>query len=370
MNIMIFVILLMTALSLSGIGSFLMLRNLSMLTDAISHSVLLGIVLAYFIAKDVESPLLIFGAALFGLITVYAIESLSNTGLVKNDDAVGIVFPLFFALAVILITKFARNVHLDTDVVLMGEVILAPLNTVNVMGFDIPKALLFSSIMFVVNTLFIIIFFKELKVSSFDPDFASISGFSSKILFYALMSLASLSAVISFDSVGAILVISFFITPAATAYLISKDLKKMLLLSGVFAFINCLIGFVAASLLNLSMSGTTASVAGLVFLVVLSFNRNGMIGQIYMKYKNKKLVKAYSVLIHIGNHLGKPEEKRELGLDSINNHLNWDNSTTLKNINYLVKKDLIKVNNSKEIYELTNLGYNKYRKLLEEYNLI
>ncbi|MBU5668633.1 metal ABC transporter permease [Peptoniphilus sp. MSJ-1] len=369
MNIMIFIILLMTALSLSGIGSFLMLRNLSMLTDAISHSVLLGIVLAYFVAKDIESPLLIIGAALFGLITVFAIESLSNTGLVKNDDAVGIVFPLFFALAVILITKFARNVHIDTDVVLMGEVILAPLNTMNVFGFDLPKALVFSSIMFVINSLFIIIFFKELKVSSFDPDFASISGFSSKILFYALMTLASLSAVISFDSVGAILVISFFITPAATAYLISKDLKKMLILSGVFAAINCLLGFLIANFLNLSMSGTTATVAGVVFLIVLSFNKDGMIGQIYMKHKNKKLITAYSVLIHIGTHLGKTEEIEELGVSTINTHLNWDKNTTLKNINYLKKKNLVKVNNSKMIYELTDLGYNKYKSLLEEFNL-
>lgn len=369
MNFMIFVILLMTALSLSGIGSFLMLRNLSMLMDAISHSVLLGIVLGYFMTKNIESPLLIFGAALFGLITVIAIESISNTGLVKNDDAVGIVFPLFFALAVILITKFARNVHLDTDVVLMGEVILAPLNTIKIFGLEVPKALVLSGTMFIINTLFIITFFKELKVSSFDADFATISGFSSKLLFYALMSLASISAVVSFDSVGAILVISFFITPAATAYLVSKDLKKMIVLSGVFAAINCFLGFLIANIYNLSMSGTTAAVAGLIFFIVLSFNRNGMIGQIYLKYQNRKLVRAYSVLIHIGTHIGTEIEGQELGINTINTHLNWDKKTTLKNINYLIKKELVKVNQSKEIYELTDLGYQKYKSLLKEFKL-
>ncbi|KXA28662.1 ABC 3 transport family protein [Peptoniphilus harei] len=369
MNIMIFIILFMTALSCAGIGSFLMLRSLSMLTDAISHSVLLGIVLAYFITKDIESPMLILGAAVFGLITVYAIESLSNTGLVKNDDAVGIVFPLFFALAVILITKFARNVHLDTDVVLMGEVILAPLNTITILGFELPKALVLSSGMFIVNTVFIVVFFKELKVTSFDPDFASISGFSSKLLFYALMSLASLSAVISFDSVGAILVISFFITPGATAYIISKDLKKMLFLSAIFAFINCMLGFLVATYLNLSMSGTTAAMAGLVFLLVLIFNKNGMIGQIYVRHQNRMLIKAYSILIHIGSHQGREEEKAELGADSIAKHLNWDKATTDKNIFYLTKKKLINLNSDKMIYELTSLGYNKYTSLLEEFNI-
>lgn len=135
-------VLLVTAIACSLIGVFLVLRSLSMLADAISHSILLGIVIAYFIVKDISSVYLVFGAALFGIITVFSIESLSKTKLVKNDDAVGIVFPMFFALAVILITKYARNVHLDVDVVLMGEVIMAPLNTMNFFGYEIPKSLL------------------------------------------------------------------------------------------------------------------------------------------------------------------------------------------------------------------------------------
>ena len=155
-------VLLTTAAACAVLSPFLVLRKLSMVSDAISHSVLLGIVIAFFIVKDVGSPFLIVGAAIFGVITVFAVEFLSGTGLVKNDDAVGIVFPMFFALAVVLITKFARNVHLDTDVVLMGEVIIAPLNRIEFMGIDLSKAFVQMGILLVVNLLFVLIFFKEL----------------------------------------------------------------------------------------------------------------------------------------------------------------------------------------------------------------
>ena len=155
-------VLVATAMACAILSPFLVLRKLSMVSDAISHSVLLGIVIAFFIVKDVGSPFLIAGAALFGVITVFVVEFLSGTGLVKNDDAVGIVFPMFFALAVVLITKFARNVHLDTDVVLMGEVIIAPLNRVEFIGMSLPKALVQMGILLLINLLFVIIFFRFL----------------------------------------------------------------------------------------------------------------------------------------------------------------------------------------------------------------
>ena len=124
-----------------------------MVSDAISHSVLLGIVLAFFIVRDVSSPWLIAGAALFGVLTVFSVEMLSETGLVKSDDAVGIVFPLFFSLAVILITKYARNVHLDTDMVLMGEVIMAPLYRMSVFGISLPRAFVQMCVIFLFKSI-------------------------------------------------------------------------------------------------------------------------------------------------------------------------------------------------------------------------
>ena len=273
-------VLLVTAIACSIIGVFLVLRRLSMLANAISHSILLGIVLAYFIVKDITSVYLVFGAAIFGVITVFSIESLSKTKLVKNDDAVGIVFPMFFALAVILITKYARNVHLDVDIVLMGEVIMAPLNTVNFLGMEIPKSLLQISVMGLINIAFIRIFFKELKLTTFDAEFAKIAGFSEVLLFYGLMSLTSFTTVVAFEAVGAILVISFLIAPASSAYLISKNLRTMIIISVLYSILNSILGFVLAMYYNLSMSGMSATIAGITFFITFLFNKNGFLMKI------------------------------------------------------------------------------------------
>ena len=358
-------VLIATAAACALLSPFLVLRKLSMVSDAISHSVLLGIVLAFFIVKDVGSPLLIAGAALFGVITVFAVEFLSGTGLVKNDDAVGIVFPMFFALAVVLITKFARNVHLDTDIVLMGEVIIAPLNRTEFLGMDLPKAFVQMGILFIVNLLFIIIFFKELKITTFDKGFAKLAGFSSVALFYALMTLSSLTAVTAFDAVGAILVVSFLITPGAAAYLISKDLKVMIAISVGYAIINSIIGYVLSLLMNVSMSGMTAAVAGVTFLITFLFNKEGLITAIFIRLKRKSELKPELFLTHIGNHSGKKEELEELGLGSIRDHLKWKQAEVDKIAGRLIRRGLIRIDIGKNIYDLTEKGREKFVEIEE-----
>ena len=353
-------VLIATATACALLSPFLVLRKLSMVSDAISHSVLLGIVLAFFIVKDIGSPLLIAGAALFGIITVFAVEFLSGTGLVKNDDAVGIVFPMFFALAVVLITKFARNVHLDTDIVLMGEVIIAPLNRTEFLGMDLPKAFVQMGILFIVNLLFIIIFFKELKITTFDKGFAKLAGFSSVALFYALMTLSSLTAVTAFDAVGAILVVSFLITPGAAAYLISKDLKVMIAISVGYAVINSVLGYVLSLLMNVSMSGMTAAVAGVTFLITFLFNREGLITALILRFKRKSELKPELFLTHIGNHSGKKEELEELGLGSIRDHLKWKQAEVDKIAGRLIRRGLIMIDIDKNIYDLTEKGRERF----------
>ena len=358
-------VLVATAMACAILSPFLVLRKLSMVSDAISHSVLLGIVIAFFIVKDVGSPFLIAGAALFGVITVFVVEFLSGTGLVKNDDAVGIVFPMFFALAVVLITKFARNVHLDTDVVLMGEVIVAPLNRVEFIGMSLPKALVQMGILLLINLLFVIIFFKELKITTFDRGFAKLAGFSSVALFYVLMTLSSFTAVTAFDAVGAILVVSFLITPGAAAYLISKDLKVMIAISVGYAVINSIIGYVFSLLMNVSMSGMTAAAAGVTFLLTFLFNREGLITAIFIRLQRKSELKLGLFLNHIGNHSGKKEESEELGLGSIKNHLKWKQAEVDKIAGRLIKKGFIRIDIDKNIYDLTERGREKFVEIEE-----
>lgn len=263
-------VLLVTALSTSLLGVFLVLKNSSMTTDAISHTILLGIVVAFFITQDLRSPLLIIGATVIGLVTVYLIEVVTSTRLMKQDAAIGVVFTALFALAVILVSRYADDIHLDIDVVLMGQVLFAPLNRVDVMGVSLPYALVQLTIILIINLLFITIFYKELKLTSFDPVYATVAGFSTSLIYYILMSLVSVTAVTAFDAVGSILVISFFVAPAATSYLLVRRLSRMIFMSlGISAF-NSIVSFLIAYYADLSISGSVATVSTLVFFFVFA----------------------------------------------------------------------------------------------------
>lgn len=262
------VVLLLTTTSCSLLGVFLLLRNQSMITDAISHSVLLGIVGAFFVTRTIDSPFLVFGAALSGLVAVILIEKLGSSRFVRKDDAIGIIFPLFFSLAIIIISRYLKNAHLDTDCVLLGEVIFASLDTISVHGVEVARESIKAGIMLVINALFIISFYKELKLSTFDPELAKTIGMPAGFLFYTLMGLTSLTSVMAFNAVGSIIVISFFITSAATALLLSKNLINTLFIAIFFAILNSMEGTLLSVYFNVSMSGMTAFVSMLNFLAI------------------------------------------------------------------------------------------------------
>src|SRR5262245_17238606 len=221
-----------TAAACSVLGAFLVLRRMALLSDAIGHVLLLGIVLGYLITSDLASPLLFLGAAASGLVTVALVEAVSTSRLVKEDAAIGLVFPALFALGVILATFYARQTHLDIDRVLLGSPDLAPLRRVSTAEYDFgPVSLLVMSGMFVLNTGVIAVLFKELKLSTFDAALATTLGFFPGVLHYALMGLVSLTAVTAFDAAGPVLVVAFFVVPPAAAYLLTDRLAVMLMLS-------------------------------------------------------------------------------------------------------------------------------------------
>ncbi|MGX7107521.1 metal ABC transporter permease [Hutsoniella sourekii] len=362
-------ILLLTAVTCGLIGCFLVLRQLSMISDAISHSVLLGIVLGYFIAGDLDSPLLILGAAAIGILTVWSTETLTKTGLVENDDAVGIIYPFFFAIAVILITRYAGNVHLDTDIVIMGEVILAPLNRVDFLGLSLPKALAEMGVLFLANMIFIGLFFKELKITTFDEQFGHLAGFNAGLLFYALMTLTSVTTVVAFDAVGAILVVAFIVGPGATAYLICKDLKQMLWVSVIYSVINASIGYVLAIIFNLSMGGMAATVTGLTFFMTFLFHREGLITSLWLRHQKSVQLKRDLVLLHIASHTAKGEEDQELKVGTLNQHFKWSSRETDQALEDLFKKDLIRIDSSQDIYQLTQAGRASLAVIQETYGI-
>lgn len=349
-------ILIITSLACAVLGVFLVLRRLSMVSDAISHSVLLGIVIGYFVTKDIGSVLLIIGASLFGVLTTVCIELLIKSKRVTEDASVGIIFPLFFSIAVILITRYARNVHLDTEVVLIGEIILAPLHRINFLGLSLPKALVQMVFVLLINIVFIAVFFRKLKISSFDPVYAGVAGIAGAGLYYVFMALVSFTAVSAFESVGAILTISFFISPAASAYLISKDLKITILLAAVYAVVNSCIGYFLAVKFNVSMSGMCALVSGLTFMITIAVYPGGIITKIIRYVKNKNRFSRELLILHIDNHTGKKNALGELGYSTIREHIAWSDSKLKYVLDKLIKKGYVYRAKERGVYSLTETG--------------
>lgn len=273
-------------------GVFLVLRGTTMVSDAITHTVLLGIVLAFFITQDINSPYLMIGATLVGLATVWAIEALQQTKLLSNDAAIGIVFPLFFSIAIILITRHAGDVHLDVDAVLMGEVAFAPFRRFVFMGMDLgPQALWTMLGILFVNAAFILLFYKELKITTFDAGFAAAIGFSPVLIHYGLMALVSLTAVGAYDSVGSILVVGFMVGPPLSAFLLSNRLHVMMGITVVMAIINSVIGVQLAFLMDTTIAGMIAVITGLTTLTIFVLSpKKGLIkATLNRKREQKKL---------------------------------------------------------------------------------
>lgn len=348
-------VLIVTAMACSLVGVFLVLRNLAMVSDAISHTVLLGIVAGYFVAHDLDSPLLFLGAALFGVLTVYAIEGLVKKFRLKNDAATGLVFPLFFAIAIIVISKLARNVHLDVDIVLSGEVIFASLNTLSIFGMSLPRTFVEMTIVFLLNLLFVSVFYNQLKVSTFDEQYAASIGIAVSLLHFSLMTLVSITTVVAFNAVGSILVISFLVAPALSAYLLSKRLYAMLGLSMIYGIGNSVIGYWLAIHFNVSMSGMSATVAFITFFMTFILYPNGLIGKQIKHFKLRKMYQMDLLLTYV-------TENHYTNVDELAYQLNWENKKVTELLHKLIKKDYVKEQN-KAVY-LTENGKNYKKKIV------
>ena len=353
-EIQIIAILISIACSLSG--TFLVLRKMSMMSDSITHTILFGIVVAYFVTHDLNSPLLIIGAALVGVLTVWLTETAIKTKLVSKDSAIGLVFPLLFSLAIIMVTKFADSVHLDIDTVLLGELAFAPFDRLILFGFDIgPSAMWLGVILVLVNLLFITILFKVLKLSTFDTLLAATLGFSPVIIHYALMTLVSFTAVGAFQAAGSILVIAFMIVPPATAYLISNNLKTILLLSAGIGTLSSVLGYQLATYLDASIAGAIAVVTGIFFTITIITSPHRGILSVYLKRKKlKENFDHLSLLIHLKNHQNTNRQIIENYIENLIDHFHWDSNKMDKALKKLSKDEKIDIENN--IVKITQKG--------------
>lgn len=333
-------------------GTFLVLRKMAMISDAISHSILPGIVVGFFITQDLNSPLLILLAAFTGVITVVMVERIQKTGLVKEDTAIGLVFPALFSIGVIMIAKNANDVHLDVDAVLLGELAFAPFDRLFIAGTDVgPKSLWVIGSILAVTIGLLVAFFKELKISTFDAGLAASLGFSPAIIHYGLMTVASVTTVGAFDAVGAILVVALMIAPAAAAYLLTTDLKKMLGLAVFFGVLSAISGYWFAHWLDASIAGSITTMLGLLFLVVYLFAPSkGLIAVMYREKQQRIEVSLLTFLLHLKNH----NDESERHVNHLNEHINWQQVRSKTVLDLALKNNMIGIDN--KIVSLTKKG--------------
>ncbi len=278
------------AASCALVGSFLVLRQMSMMGDAISHAVLPGLALAFMITGSRASVMMFVGAAVIGVLTAVFTQWVTRLGNVDRGASMGIVFTTLFALGLLLIEKGANQVDLDPGCVLFGAIELTPLDVVaewSVLGrtLEIPRASLVLGSVLLANVAFVVLLFKELRISSFDPELATTLGIPAGLMHYLLMIFVAVTTVASFEAVGSILVIAMLIVPPATAHLLTDRLSHMLVLSVLIGILCAALGHVSALVVpgwfgqpETSTSGMMAVVAGILFLlVVLLSPRHGVL---------------------------------------------------------------------------------------------
>jgi manganese/zinc/iron transport system permease protein len=240
----------------------------------------------------------------------------------------------------------AGDVHLDTDAVLLGEIAFAPFNRLIIGGQDVgPKALYIMSSILILNILYLILFYKELKLSTFDEKLAVVLGFSPVFIHYSLMTLVSITAVGAFDSVGAILVVAFMVGPPATAYLLTDDLKKMIFLSIGIGVLSSILGYWIAAFFDVAIAGCMALMVGITFLVVFIVAPNrGLLSIMKIRKKQKYEYATISFLMHIINHENTHIEEKESSIYTIQDHLGWDKTFLDEIINIAKESKYIAIN--------------------------
>jgi manganese/zinc/iron transport system permease protein len=315
----------LVAVACALLGSFLVLRRMAMLADAISHAILPGIVAGYFFAQGPGLLAGFAGAALAAIITVALVQALQNTQRIGSESAIGIVFPAMFALGTFLVSKYFANVHLDTDAVLYGNIEFSAFDVLAVNGLNLgPQSLWVMGALCVLNLLFVTLFFKELKLATFDPGLAASLGFSPVLIHYALMAMVSITTVGAFTAVGAILVVAFIIVPAATAYLLTDDLKRMIMIAVIVGIVSAVAGFAVAFGVDASVAGAMASMTGVCFLLALLFSPlHGLVAKSRRLDKQRVKLGLETLVVHLLNHEGDAAEAHEAEMAHLSGELRW-----------------------------------------------
>ncbi len=279
------------AIASALLGPYLVLRKMSMMGDAISHAVLPGIAIAFLITESRASLPMFIGAAIVGLLTAIFTEWIRRFGKVDEGASMGVVFTGLFALGLVLVVQAADKVDLDPGCVLYGAIEMTPLDTTMFLGYDVPRVVITLGAVALLNLTCVLLFYKELKITSFDPALATTLGISSRLMHYLLMTLVAITAVASFEAVGNILVVAMLIVPAATAYMLTDRLSVMILLSVILGIASAVLGHLSAIMVppvfgfgSTITAGMMALAAGVLFVfAALCGPRHGIITKLIQR---------------------------------------------------------------------------------------
>lgn len=332
-----------TAVAASIPGTYLVLRRAAMVSDAISHAILPGIVVAFFITHDLNSPLLLVAAAATGVLTVVLIEALRGTRLVPEDASIGLVFPALFSIGVILISRYAGDVHLDTDSVLLGELAFAPFDRMIISGRDLgPRAVWTMGTILILNLAAVTLVWKELKLATVDPSLSALLGFSPGAMNYSLMAMVSVTAVGAFDAVGSVLVVALMIAPPATAYLLVDRFAPMMWVAAATAAASAVLGYAAAHAFDVSIAGSMAVASGVLFGLAFAFApRRGLVAQARRRTSQRLELAVRMLVVHLLHHQDTEVEREECRLQGLHQHLGWSEGRTRQVVREAQHRDLV-----------------------------
>ena len=335
------------------IGTYIMLRRMSLIGDALAHAVLPGVVVSFMVAGKSEIALFI-GAVVSGIITVLLIGFVNRNSKIKEDTSIGIIFTGAFALGILLVSQL-KQVHIDLSSYLFGDVL-------GVSTGDITLSIIIMAVII----LCILLFYKQLLLTSFDPTMALTIGISTTLVHYMLMTLLSMSIVAGLQSVGVILIIAMLITPPATAYLLSNNLKKILFLSPMFGTISAVAGLYLSYHFNFASGASIVLVAVALFLLAFLFSpKEGVVTKLFRRRAATKLVLIEDV-IKLSQRFAEETDKTGLA-DRIANELGISNSRVESAIKVLISKGLMQKTNGS--YLLTDEGRKYATRLIRTHRL-
>lgn len=296
-----FAIALVTAATTALCGTYLVVKKEALLSEGLSHAVLPGILLGFLWFQDRNSPLLVLSAACAGLLMVALVHLIKRTRLVDGDASLGIVFSALFSGGVILASQNLRNVHFHADCIIDGNLASAALNRLQWGEVDLgPQAFWLMLLTLTLVVLFILLFFKELKLMVFDETLARSLGFRPGCVHMFWLGLVAVTTVSAFQVAGSILVVAMMIAPPAAAYLLTKDLFWMLVVSVLIAVASSLIGVYAGYYLDIEPTSPIALAAGLCFLVAaLLAPGQGICSQWRIRRQQKAFVFEQLLLVQL-----------------------------------------------------------------------